>query len=127
MFPSTNIICHSTMFMGCHIFGHYCPAFFAAEPFTETQDLRKEDSSISFQTKLRVARRDNYTCQECGKLLREHELEFDHKIPRSLGGTSDEHNIRLTCLKCNRTKGKRVPTLTSEQVIRQYIGSQTNK
>jgi 5-methylcytosine-specific restriction endonuclease McrA len=70
--------------------------------------LRKGDSSISFQTKLRVARRDNYTCQECGKLLREHELEFDHVIPRSLGGTSDEHNIRLTCLKCNRKKGKQV-------------------
>lgn len=95
-------------FMGCHIFGHYCPVFFVAEPFTETGNLRKGDSSISFQTKLRVARRDNYTCQECGKLLREHELEFDHVIPRSLGGTSDEHNIRLTCLKCNRKKGKQV-------------------
>ena len=95
-------------FMGCHIFGHYCPVFFVGEPFTETGDLRKGSSSISFQTKLRVARRDNYTCQECGKLLREHELEFDHTIPRSLGGTSDEHNIRLTCLKCNRRKGKQV-------------------
>jgi|HubBroStandDraft_2_1064218.scaffolds.fasta_scaffold41188_3 hypothetical protein len=95
-------------FMGCHIFGHYCPAFFMAEPFTETEDLRKSDSSIPFQTKLRVARRDNYTCQECGKLLREHELEFDHVIPKSLGGTSEEHNVRLTCLKCNRKKGKKV-------------------
>ncbi len=95
-------------FMGCHIFGHYCPGFFVAEPFTETSNLRKGNNSISFQTKLRVARRDNYTCQECGRLLREHELEFDHIIPRSLGGTSDEHNIRLTCLKCNRKKGKQV-------------------
>jgi hypothetical protein len=95
-------------FMGCHIFGHYCPVFFMGEPFTETGDLRKGSSSIPFQTKLRVARRDNYTCQECGKLLREHELEFDHTIPHSLGGTSDEHNIRLTCLKCNRKKGKKV-------------------
>ena len=95
-------------FMGCQIFGHYCPGFFVGEPFIETNDLRKGNSSISFQTKLRVARRDNYTCQECGRLLREHELEFDHIIPRSLGGTSDEHNIRLTCLKCNRKKGKQV-------------------
>jgi hypothetical protein len=95
-------------FMRCHIFGHYCPVFFVGEPFTETGDLRKGDSSISFQTKLRVARRDNYTCQECGRLLREFELEFDHIIPRALGGTSDEHNIRLTCLKCNRKKGKHV-------------------
>ena len=71
--------------MGCHIFGHYCPAFFMSESFTETSDL-----------------------QECGRLLREHELEFDHIIPRALGGTSEEHNIRLTCLKCNRKKGKKV-------------------
>lgn len=95
-------------YMGCHIFGHYCPAFFMSESFTETSDLRKSDASIPFQTKLRVARRDNYTCQECGRLLREHELEFDHTIPRALGGTSEEHNIRLTCLKCNRKKGKKV-------------------
>lgn len=95
-------------FMSCKIFGHYCPAFFTAEPFTETADLRKESGGVSFRTKLRVARRDNYTCQECGALLREHELEFDHIIPRSLGGTSDERNIRLTCLKCNRKKGKQV-------------------
>lgn len=95
-------------FMGCHIFGHYCPVFFVGEAFTETGDLRRGNSSISFQTKLRVARRDNYTCQECGRLLREFELEFDHIIPRSVGGTSDEHNIRVTCLKCNRKKGKQV-------------------
>ncbi len=95
-------------FMGCHIFGHYCPVFFVGEPFTETGDLRRGTSSISFQTKLRIARRDNYTCQVCGRLLREFELEFDHVIPRSLGGTSDEHNIRVTCLKCNRKKGKQV-------------------
>lgn len=95
-------------FMRCHIFGHYCPPFFMAEPFTETSDLRRGNSSISFQTKLRVARRDNYTCRECGQLLREHELEFDYVIPRALGGTSDEHNIRLTCLKCNRKNGKKV-------------------
>jgi len=95
-------------FMSCRIFGHFCPVFFAAEPFTETEDLRRASRAIPFQTKLRVARRDNYTCQECGKTLREHELEFDHIIPHSLGGTSEEHNVRLTCLKCNRKKGKLV-------------------
>jgi hypothetical protein len=111
-------------FMGCHIFGHYCPAFFVAEPFTETGDLRRGNSSISFQTKLRVARRDNYTCQECGRLLREFELEFDHVIPRSLGGTSDEHNIRVTCLRCNRTKGKQVQFIGGpEKSILNYLVS----
>jgi hypothetical protein len=95
-------------FMACHIFGHYCPVFFVAEPFTETGNLRKGSRAIPFQTKLRVARRDNYTCQECGKGLREFELEFDHIIPHALGGTSEEHNVRLTCLECNRKKGKQI-------------------
>jgi hypothetical protein len=101
-------------FMSCHIFGHYCPAFFSAEPFSETGDFRN-NKSISFQAKLRVARGDNYTCQECGEPLREQEMEFDHRIPRSLGGTSDEHNIRVTCLKCNRKKGNKAPTVGQEE------------
>ena len=95
-------------FMGCRVFGHYCPAFFMAEPVTETENWRRVSVTVPFQTRLRVARRDNYTCQECGKLLRENEMEFDHVIPKALGGTSEEHNIRLTCLKCNRKKGKQV-------------------
>ena len=91
--------------MSCHIFGHYCPVFLVAEPFTETSDLCKGNNSIPFQTRLRVARRDNYTCEECGQLLREHELEFDHIIPRSLGGTSEEHNIRLMRPQCGKNAG----------------------
>jgi hypothetical protein len=95
-------------FMGCRVFGHYCPGFFMSEPLSETENWRRVSVTVPFQTKLRVARRDNYTCQECGRLLREHEMEFDHVIPKALGGTSEEHNVRLTCLKCNRTKGKKV-------------------
>ena len=102
-------------FMSCHIFGHYCPAFFCAESFTETGDFRN-NGSIPFQVKMRVARRDNYQCQVCGELLREHEIEFDHRIPRALGGTSDEHNIRVTCLKCNRKKGKTFPDPDSREL-----------
>lgn len=94
--------------MSCRLFGHFCPAFFSSEHFTETSDLRNVKSSVSFQAKLRVARRDNYTCQECGDPVRENEMEFDHRIPRALGGTSDENNIRVTCLKCNRKKGKKL-------------------
>lgn len=95
-------------FMRCRIFGHYCPSFFSSEPFTETSDYRNATTSVSFQAKLRVARRDNYMCQECGDSLRENEMEFDHRIPRALGGTSEEHNLRVTCLKCNRKKGKKL-------------------
>src|SRR2546428_1745411 len=90
-----EVLSEQELIMSCNIFGHCCPVFFVNEPFTETAEKRNISRSISFKTKMRVARRDNYSCQECSKHLRETELEFDHIIPYSLGGTSDEHNIRL--------------------------------
>jgi hypothetical protein len=88
----------------CTQYGHLCPVFFVNEPFTETKEMRRISRQIPFKTKIRVARRDNYTCQECGKHLKDDEIEFDHIIPFSKGGSSEEHNIRLTCFKCNRSK-----------------------
>lgn len=93
--------------LSCGMYGHMCPVFFTAEPITETSEPRHQGRSIPFPIRSRIARRDNYTCQSCGKHLRDEELEFDHVIPLSKGGSSDEHNLRLTCLGCNRSKGKR--------------------
>lgn len=92
----------------CNIFGHVCPVFFVAESITETTEKRRRGRYISFKTKMRVVRRDNYTCQECGKHLMDNEVEFDHIIPVSKGGSSEEHNIRLTCFDCNREKTDKV-------------------
>lgn len=88
----------------CSEFGHFCPVFFVYEFITETTEIRREGRYIPFKTKIRVARRDNYTCQICGKTLRDNELEFDHIIPLSKGGSSEEHNIQLACFDCNRNK-----------------------
>ena len=90
--------------MECTIFGHICPVVFVGEAFTETSEERRSGRYISFKIKMRVVRRDNYTCQHCKKHLRDDEVEFDHIIPFSKGGSSEEHNIRLTCFKCNRDK-----------------------
>ena len=88
----------------CSIFGHICPVFFCAEAITETSRERRRGRYISFKTKIRVVRRDNYTCQHCGVHLQDDEVEFDHIIPVARGGSSEEHNIRLTCFECNREK-----------------------
>jgi len=90
--------------MSCNIFGHICPVVFVGESITETSEERRRGRYISFKTKIRVVRRDNHTCQECSKHLRDDEVEFDHIIPISKGGSSEEHNIRLTCYDCNRDK-----------------------
>lgn len=92
----------------CKEFGHLCPAYFVSEPFTETSTGRNRSRNISHATIIRVARRDNNTCQVCGKILLDREIEIDHIIPYSRGGTSDENNLRVTCLECNRRKGKKI-------------------
>jgi hypothetical protein len=93
--------------MACTVFGHICPVFFVAESLTETAEPRRRGRYIPFEVKMRVVRRDNYTCQGCGRHLLDNEVEFDHIIPISKGGSSEEHNIRLTCYKCNRDKSNR--------------------
>jgi hypothetical protein len=94
--------------MACTQFGHVCPIFFVSEGFTETSDPRRRGRYIPFDIKIRVVRRDNYTCQICGKHLLDDEVEFDHIIPLSKGGSSEEHNICLTCFDCNRNKSDSV-------------------
>jgi len=90
--------------MSCTVFGHICPVVFVAEGFTETSEPRRSGRYLPFKIRMRVVRRDNYTCQVCGTHLLDNEVEFDHIIPASKGGSSEESNIRLTCFKCNRDK-----------------------
>ena len=94
--------------MSCRWFGHICPVVFSAEATTETAELRRRSRSISPRILMRVARRDNYMCQECGTPLPDFEIEFDHIIPIAKGGSSEEHNLRVTCFECNRKKGASV-------------------
>lgn len=91
----------------CIIFGHQCPVFSIAEPFTETKELRNITREIPRVTQFRVLKRENQICSDCGNAVKDEDIEFDHVIPWSKGGSSDENNIRLLCMKCNRKKGKK--------------------
>jgi HNH endonuclease len=86
-------------------FGHICPVVFSAETFTQTTEERRSCRSVPARILMRVARRDNYICQICSTPLRDDEIEFDHIIPVARGGSSEEHNLRVTCYRCNRKKG----------------------
>lgn len=89
----------------CSIFGHICPVFFTAEAATESEMERRIGRRyLKFETMMRIVRRYDYRCQHCKKKLRDDEVEFDHIIPVSKGGSSEEHNMRLTCFDCNRDK-----------------------
>lgn len=51
----------------------------------------------------------NGFCFYCNKKININESHFDHFIPISKGGKHEEKNIRLSCIKCNLSKGAKMP------------------
>jgi 5-methylcytosine-specific restriction endonuclease McrA len=58
-------------------------------------------------TRFNVFLRDRFACQYCGT---NHDLTFDHVIPRSRGGRTTWENVVAACSPCNLEKGGRLPT-----------------
>jgi len=56
---------------------------------------------VSETTKKIVYTRDGGKCQCCGS---SQNLEYDHYMPFSCGGSNDASNIQLLCMSCNRSK-----------------------
>jgi hypothetical protein len=89
----------------CRIFAHDCPVFTVAEGFTETRELRNVTRHIPRPMQFRVLKRDNQICALCERPVLDGKIHFDHIIPWSKGGPTEEHNIRLLCDACNRKRG----------------------
>lgn len=49
-----------------------------------------------------VLLRDQYTCQVCGQVSEE--LEVDHIKPKAYGGSDDMTNLRAICVPCHKVK-----------------------
>jgi len=60
---------------------------------------------IPSDVRIEVWRRDEGKCVRCGG--REN-LEYDHIIPISKGGSNTARNIELLCEKCNRAKSEKI-------------------
>ena len=56
-------------------------------------------------SRFNVFARDKHTCQYCGRRLPRSELNLDHVVPRSKGGSSSWDNVVCSCFACNRKKG----------------------
>ncbi|AUC83665.1 hypothetical protein CW733_05625 [Lacinutrix sp. Bg11-31] len=55
-----------------------------------------------------ILKRDNWTCQSCGKGIKQGAtLHIDHIIPVAKGGKTKRENLQTLCDKCNYGKGGR--------------------
>ena len=99
-FPVPEVDTHRS----CKNFGHECPVFAVAEPFTETKELRNISRHIPRPVQFRVLKRENQVCRSCGMPVADNDIHFDHVIPWSKGGPTEENNIQLLCGRCNRKK-----------------------
>jgi hypothetical protein len=63
--------------------------------------IRKE---IRSSIRLKILKRDGYQCAYCGVNGKDAELEIDHIIPVSKGGSNKLANLITACRKCNAEK-----------------------
>ena len=70
-------------------------------------------------SRFNIYSRDQNRCQYCGKQFPRAELNLDHVVPRSKGGTSIWENVVCSCHRCNRLKGGRTPVEAGMRLIRQ--------
>jgi len=65
----------------------------------------RERRPIPDDVKMFVWQRDGGRCVQCGG---QENLEYDHIIPVSKGGSNTARNIQLLCEECNRSKGANI-------------------
>jgi hypothetical protein len=59
---------------------------------------------LSVRTRFEVFKRDDFTCQYCGRKSPDVVLEVDHIVPICEGGGDDVVNLRTSCWDCNHGK-----------------------
>lgn len=69
---------------------------------------KEQRKLMTKELKDRIKKRDNYTCQVCGKYMPDEVgLHIDHILPVSKGGKSIPSNLQVLCSKCNGSKSNK--------------------
>jgi 5-methylcytosine-specific restriction endonuclease McrA len=69
-------------------------------------------------SRFNIYARDENTCQYCGRRFRRAELNLDHVVPRSRGGSTTWENVVCSCVRCNLRKGGRTPDEAGMRLLR---------
>ena len=75
------------------------------ESFRKKPTKDKRSRTIPQNVKDKVWNRDGGKCVKCGS---NKNLEFDHIIPFSKGGSNTYRNLQLLCENCNRSKSDKI-------------------
>ena len=67
----------------------------------------KRSRYISSSVRVDVLKRDRFSCVFCGTTAKETQLQIDHIIPFSKGGSNNISNLQTLCVECNRGKSDR--------------------
>lgn len=74
---------------------------------SSTAHLRLRGRALQVRNE-RIAVRDMYTCQVCGRVADRSEGQVDHRIPLAQGGTDGDGNLQWICTEpCHREKTER--------------------
>ena len=69
------------------------------------KDERKARKALTNEIMSAVWARDEVMCVECGST---DDLQFDHMVPYSKGGSSTVENLRILCQPCNSSRGNKI-------------------
>lgn len=67
-------------------------------------DTPNRRQGMSRALRFHVLKRDDFTCQYCGRRAPDVALEVDHIVPVAKGGVSEIANLTTACEDCNRGK-----------------------
>lgn len=65
-----------------------------------------------------LLKRDQSTCQYCGKKLEGDTWTVDHILPRALGGKSTWGNCVIACIRCNQKKANKTLEKSGLKLLR---------
>jgi 5-methylcytosine-specific restriction endonuclease McrA len=69
-------------------------------------------------SRINVMTRDNFVCQYCAARKGMRDLNYDHVVPRRLGGKTVWENIVTSCYPCNDRKGGRTPEQAGMKLLK---------
>ena len=76
---------------------------------------------LSKRIRFEVLRRDNFTCQYCGRKASEVELHVDHIRSVATGGGNEMENLITACVDCNLGKGKLNAVLQKNMTVSREV------